>query len=59
MAFIKNFESDAHRHQRMITSPTSNYDPLDNPTVKGRTKEQESFFNQHIKQYSDFISWAR
>lgn len=59
MAYIKNFESAEHKHQRMENTPTSNYDAWDNPTVKSKTSAQETFFKKHIKQYTEFISWCR
>lgn len=37
----------------------NNYAPEFNPTVKAKTQEQEDFFTRHLKQYSDFIAWAR
>lgn len=59
MAYIKDFESDEHRHERMSQSPKSNHEPWDNPTIKPINSSQQDFFHKHIKQYSDFISWAR
>lgn len=59
MAYIKNFESDRHRHERMENTFKDNYDAWDNPTVKPITAKQNDFFKNHIKQYTDFISWAR
>lgn len=59
MAYIKNFESEEHRHQRMENTPKSNYDAWDNPTVKSKTTAQDTFFKKHIKQYTEFISWCR
>lgn len=59
MAYIKNFESEEHRHQRMENTPKSNYDAWDNPTVKSKTMAQDTFFKNHIKQYTEFISWCR
>ena len=59
MAYIKNFEKPETKHQRMSQVPTSNYDPWDNPTVKPSSKNQNDFFHEHIKQYSDLIAWMR
>lgn len=59
MAYIKNFEKPETKHSRFSQTFTSNHDPLDNPTVKPKTSGQESFFNEHIKQYTELISWAR
>ena len=59
MAYIQNFESDAHKHQRMENAPTSNYNPLDNSTLKVKSNPEKNFFESHLQQYSDFISWAR
>lgn len=59
MAYIKNFESDRHKHERMENTFKDNYDAWDNPTVKPTTAKQNDFFKNHIKQYTDFISWAR
>ena len=36
-----------------------NYTPAFNSSVKAKTQQQEDFFSKHLKQYSDFISWAR
>lgn len=59
MAYIKNFEKPETKHQRMSQVPSSNYDPWDNPTVKPSSKNQNDFFHEHIKQYSDLIAWMR
>lgn len=59
MAYIKNFEKEETKHNRMSQAPKSNHDPLDNPTVKPVKSSQQDFFREHLKQYSDFISWAR
>lgn len=59
MAYIKNFEKPETKHQRMSQTPTSDYEPWDNPTVKSSSENQKDFFHEHIKQYSDLISWAR
>lgn len=36
-----------------------NYTPAFNSSVKAKTQQQEDFFSKHLKQYSEFISWAR
>lgn len=36
MAYIKNFETEAHKHSRMQFAPKSEYEAWDNPTVKVR-----------------------
>lgn len=59
MAYIKNFETPEHKHNRMSNAPKSNYSALDNSTVKPKTTSQQNFFNAHIKQYTEFISWCR
>lgn len=59
MAYIKNFESTEHKHDRMSQGAKSNYDPLDNPTVKPVNNSQQDFFHEHIKQYSELISFFR
>ena len=59
MPSYKNFETKESLHNRRTGSATDNYDPWDNPTVKAKTDVQDSFFQTHIKQYSDFISWAK
>lgn len=59
MAYIKNYESDEHKHQRFQHALKSDYDPDANPSVKSKTTKQQSFFNKHIKQYTELISWAR
>lgn len=59
MAYIKNFESQEHKHERFSQSPKSNHDAWDNPTVKPVKSSQQSFFEEHIKQYTELISWMR
>lgn len=59
MAYIQNFEKPETKHSRFQNVAKSNYNPWDNPTVKPKTSKQESFFKSHLKQYTDFISWAR
>lgn len=59
MPSYKNFETKESLHNRKAGTGTDNYDPWDNPTVKAKTDVQDSFFKTHIKQYSDFIAWAR
>lgn len=59
MPYIQNYESEEHRHERMSQAPKSNHDPWDNPTVKPKNSKQQSFFQNHIKQYTELISWAR
>lgn len=43
MAYIKNFESQEHKHERFSQSPKSNHDAWDNPTVKPVKSSQQSF----------------
>lgn len=59
MAYIKNFETPEHKHQRFSQAAKSNYEAWDNPTVKPKNNNQQSFFSDHIKQYTEMISYFR
>lgn len=59
MPWYKNYESAEHRHARQNPLEATNYDASSNSAVKGSSPEQTSFFQSHIKQYTEFISWAR
>lgn len=59
MAYIHDFERADTRHRRMSGSPTSNYEPWDNPTIVVNDSKQKSFFEKHLRQYVEIISWAR
>ncbi|MFR3182493.1 MAG: hypothetical protein ACLTPN_02620 [Clostridia bacterium] len=59
MAYIKNFETPEHKHQRFSQAAKSDYEAWDNPTVKPKNSKQQGFFEEHIRQYTELISWAR
>lgn len=63
MGSYSHFENSARRlernHRNADPDERTNYDAYDNPTVSAKSNEQKSFFEQHIKQYTEFISWAR
>ena len=59
MAYIHDFEREDTKHRRFSGTPTSNYGSWDNPTVTASNDSQKSFFEAHIKQYTELISWAR
>nr|DAZ37712.1 MAG TPA: Terminase large subunit [Caudoviricetes sp.] len=59
MAYIHDFEREDTKHRRMSGAPTSNYDAWDNPTVTASNDSQKSFFEAHIKQYTELISFFR
>ena len=59
MAYIHDFEREDTKHRRMSGAPTSNYDAWDNPTVTANNDSQKSFFEAHIKQYTELISFFR
>lgn len=59
MAYIQNFEKPETKHERFSQVPKSDYEPWDNPTVKPKTEGQQSFFQAHIKQYTEMISFFR
>ena len=59
MAYIHDLEREDTKHRRMSGVPTSNYVARDNTTVTDSNDSQKSFFEAHIKQYTELISWAR
>lgn len=54
---IKKAET-RHIEQNTYSPSNDDYNPLENPTIKPEDGKLD-FFQKHIKQYTDFISWAR
>ena len=59
MAYIHDFEREDTKHRRFSGTPTSNYESWDNPTVTASNDSQKSFFEAHIRQYTEMISFFR
>lgn len=59
MAYIKNFERPETKHIRLDNGITDNNNPWDNPTVKASNDGQQELFRKNLKQWTEFISWAR
>ena len=59
MAYIHNFEREDTKHRRFSGTPTSNHEAWDNPTVTASNDSQKSFFEAHIRQYTEMISFFR
>ena len=59
MASIKNYERPERRKARMVNDRPSDYDPLDNSPVEPLQEARRDFFNSHLKQYTELISFFR